>query len=128
MKKPSLIIVGLLTSLLLLNTNVYAQTTADFFVGKWNVLIKGTPNGDARLILVLEMKEDSLTGVVQDEAGNEITKIDKSEVGEGTATFYFNAQGYDVTLELTKADEDNVTGNLLGMFEAEGARIIAPKQ
>lgn len=128
MKKPSLIIVGLLTSLLLLNTNVYAQTTADFFVGKWNVLIKGTPNGDARLILVLEMKEDSLTGVVQDEAGNEITKIDKSEVGEGTSTFYFNAQGYDVTLELTKADEDKVTGNLLGMFEAEGERKIAPKQ
>jgi hypothetical protein len=128
MKKISLIIGGLLISLLSLNVNVYAQSPADYFVGKWKVVVKGTPNGDANMILVLEKKENSLIGVVQDESGNQITKIDKAELGEDSATFYFNAEGYNVTLVLTKADADHVTGNLLGMFEAEGERIIAPKQ
>jgi hypothetical protein len=77
MKKASLFLAG--SFLLLLSTNVHAQskTGADYFKGKWNVLIKGTPNGDAKMIFVLENKNDSIVGVVQDTTGAEISKIFK---------------------------------------------------
>ncbi len=53
------------------------KTGADYFKGKWNVLIKGTPNGDAKMIFVLDNKNDSIVGVVQDTTGAEISKIFK---------------------------------------------------
>jgi len=46
-------------------------------------------------------------------------------VADITAKVYFNAQGYDVNLVMTKKDEDHITGNLIGMFEAEGERLKA---
>ena len=107
---------------------VKAQTSnTEYFSGKWSVILKGTPNGDAKMIFVLEKKVDSLTGVVLDTTGNQISKIDKAELKDTTVTLYFNAQGYDVSLVLNRKDEDHVTGSLLNMFDAEGERIKAKK-
>ena len=107
---------------------VKAQTSnTEYFSGKWSVILKGTPNGDAKMIFVLEKKVDSLTGVVLDTTGNQISKIDKAELKDTTVTLYFNAQGYDVRLVLNRKDEDHVTGSLLNMFDAEGERIKAKK-
>lgn len=125
MKKLSLLFAG--TLFMFLSLNVQAQTPADYFVGKWNVVVKGTPDKDSNMVLVLERNADTLSGVVQDTDGNEISKIDSTELSDDSATFYFNAGGYDVTLELSKADEDHVTGNLMGMFEAEGERVTETK-
>jgi len=109
-------------------TAVKAQTSnTEYFSGKWSVILKGTPNGDAKMIFVLEKKVDSLTGVVLDTTGNQISKIDKAELKDTTVTLYFNAQGYDVSLVLNRKDEDHVTGSLLNMFDAEGERIKAKK-
>ena len=109
-------------------TAVKAQTSnTEYFSGKWSVILKGTPNGDAKMIFVLEKKVDSLTGVVLDTTGNQISKIDKAELKDSTVTLYFNAQGYDVSLVLNRKDEDHVTGSLLNMFDAEGERIKAKK-
>jgi len=109
-------------------TAVKAQpSNTEYFSGKWSVILKGTPNGDAKMIFVLEKKVDSLTGVVLDTTGNQISKIDKAELKDTTVTLYFNAQGYDVSLVLNRKDEDHVTGSLLNMFDAEGERIKAKK-
>ncbi len=103
-----------------------AQSTgADYFAGKWNMLVKGTPGGDSKMVFVLEKKDSTLTGSLQDTTGKEITKMDKVEVNGNTATVYFNAQGYDVNVVINKKDEDHVTGSLLGMFETEGERVKA---
>ena len=123
MKKLKLVFAGLFFLFLSSGTEVRAQTSADYFEGEWNVLVKGTPSGDAKLILVLEQEENELTGVVQDSTGKEISIIDKAELKEDTATVYFYAQGYDVNLQLTKEDENHVTGSLMGMFPAKGERI-----
>jgi hypothetical protein len=122
MKKVGFLFAGLF--FLLLSVNVKAQTSgADYFAGKWSVLLKGTPNGDAKMVFVLEKKSDSLTGVVLDTTGAEISKISSVEQKENEITIYFNAQGYDVNLVLTKKDDDHVTGSLMGMFDAEGERV-----
>jgi len=128
MKKASLFLAG--SFLLLLSTNVHAQskTGADYFKGKWNVLIKGTPNGDAKIIFVLENKNDSIVGVVQDTTGAEISKISNAELNDTSVTVYFNAQGYDVNVVMNKKDDDHVSGSLMGMFDADGERIKEAKQ
>ena len=111
--------------LLLLSTKMFAQSKsgADYFKGTWSVLVKGTPNGDARMIFLLENRNDSITGVVQDTAGTEISKISKVELTDTSVTVYFTAQGYDVNLVMNKKDGDHVTGSLMAMFDAEGERL-----
>ena len=122
MKKLSLLFAGLF--FLLLSVNVKAQTTgADYFTGKWSVLIKGTPNGDARMFVMLQKQDTTLAGSIQDSTGAEMSKIDKIEVAGDKATIYFNAQGYDVNLEMDKKDDDHITGSMMGMFDAEGERV-----
>ena len=122
MKKTALLITGLF--FLLLSVNVKAQTSgADYFTGKWSVVIKGTPNGDAKMYVVLEKQDTTLTGSIQDSTGTEMSKIDKTELAGDKATIYFNAQGYDVNLEMDKKDDDHITGSMMGMFDAEGERV-----
>lgn len=126
MNKLKSILAGLL--FLSFTITVKAQTSpADYFAGKWNVLIKGLPQGDTKMFIVLEKKDTTMTGVVQDSTGNQVSKIDKVELNGGTATVYFTAQGYDVNLVMNKKDDDHITGSLMGMFDAEGERVKANK-
>src|SRR5687768_5172699 len=123
MKKVSLFFAGIFFLLLSFTASAQSKTGADYFAGKWNVLVKGLPDGDTKMVFVLEKKDSTLAGVVQDSTGKEIAKIDKIDLAEKTATVYFTASGYDVNLEMNKKDEDRVTGSLMGMFEAEGDRV-----
>jgi hypothetical protein len=104
--------------------NTHAQTTtADYYPGKWNVIVMGTPQGDAKLTLVLERKDGKLTGAVQDSTGKELSKITSIDEKDKTITAAFTAQSYDVTLTLDPVDDDHVKGSLLGMFNATGVRV-----
>ena len=127
MKKISFLIAGLFMLLLSVGANAQSKPGSTYFAGKWNVLLKGIPNGDATMIFVLESKNDSITGVVQDSTGTEISKITSAELKDDEVTLYFIAQGYDVNLLLKRKDEDFVTGSLMNMFEAEGKRVKAAK-
>jgi hypothetical protein len=102
--------------------NAKAQT-ADYFPGKWNVVILGTPNGDAKLTFVLDRKDGKLAGVVQDTTGKEMTKITQIDEKDKTITAAFTIQSYDVTLTLEPVDDDHVKGSLMGMFDAKGIRV-----
>ena len=127
MKKVSFFLAGLFFLMLSMNVNAQTKTGADYFVGKWNVLVKGLPDGDRTMIFVMEKKDATLIGVLQDTTGKEITKLTSVELKDTTATLNFTTNGYDVNLEMTKKDEDNVTGSLMGMFDAEGKRVKATK-
>jgi hypothetical protein len=128
MKKISLIftvVLGLFISL-----TVKAQTaapaaagTTDYFPGKWNIVVKGTPNGDAKMTFVIERKDGKLGGAVQDSTGKEMTKITSIEEKDKTITAAFTIQSYDVTLTLEPVDADDVKGSLMGMFDATGVRV-----
>ena len=123
MKKLSSLFAG--SFFLLLSVGIHAQskTGSDFFAGKWNVLITGTPYGDLKRVYVLEKKDNGLAGTVLDSTGKEISKCSKVEVKDNEVTLYYTALGNDVSVVLTKKDEDHVTGRALGMFDAKGERI-----
>jgi len=123
MKKLSSLITGLFFLLLSFGANAQSKTGADYFAGKWNVLITGTPYGDLKRIYVLEKNDTTLTGIVQDSTGKEIAKCSKVELKDSEVTLYYQAMGNDVSITLTKKDDDHVTGNALGMFEAKGERM-----
>ena len=123
MKKICSFATGISLLLLALNVNGQSKTGADYFAGKWNVLILGTPYGDLKRIYVLEKKESSLNGIVQDSTGKEIAKCSKVEVQDNQVTLYYQAMGNDVSVTLVRKDDDHVSGSVLNMFEANGERI-----
>jgi len=123
MKKVRLLFAGFICLLLSLNVMAQGKTGADYFTGKWNVLVKGTPNGDARMFVILAKSDTTMTGVVQDTTGKEISKITNVVLTDSSVTVYFTAQNYDVNLLLNKKGDDHVTGNLMDMFDAEGDRV-----
>jgi len=128
MKKLSTLFVGILFLLLSLHTKAQLQNGHDYFMGKWNVVIIGTPNGDAKMIISLEKKDTAVVGVVLDTTNTEISKISKIEMKDSVVTVYFNAQGYDVYLMLERKDDDHAAGRLLDMFDVRGERIKEMKK
>lgn len=127
MKKFQVLLTGLVL-LLLLSVNVKGQDKTDYFIGKWDIFVAGTPNGDVKFILSLERKDGLLSGTVNDAATNaEISKVTKVEEKDQTITAYFFAEGHDLSLFLDKKDDVHVVGNLLNMFDATGKRITEAK-
>jgi len=121
MRKLSLIFTAIIG--LFLSLNVKAQTIPDYYPGKWNILIMGTPNGDSKMTFILERKDGKLTGSVLDSLGKEMTKITSIDEKDKTITAAFTVQSYDVTLTLDPVDDDHVKGSLMGMFDAKGVRV-----
>ena len=108
---------------LFMSFNASAQTKTDYYPGKWNILVIGTPNGDSKMTMVLERKDGKLSGAVQDSTGKELTKITTIDEKDKTITAAFTIQSYDVTLTLDPVDDDHVKGSLMGMFDAKGVRV-----
>ena len=123
MKKLSCFAMGLVSFALSFSAGAQSKTGADFFAGKWNVLITGTPYGDLKRVYILDKKDNGLAGTVLDSTGKEIAKCSKVDVKDNEITLYYTALGNDVNVALTKKDEDLVTGKALGMFDAKGERI-----
>lgn len=126
MKKASIILIALFFGIAL---DGFSQTTTapatEFFAGKWEITIFGTPNGDSKLIAELVRKEGKLTGELKDpkDAAKPAIPITSVEEKEGEIEIAFTASGYEVTLPLTKVDDDNLKGQLMGMFDAKAKRI-----
>jgi len=127
MKKVHVFFTGLF--LLFLTIQLHAQPKSgtqngvDYFPGKWNVLVKGVPGGDAKMTVNFERKDTTLTATLLDSTGTEAGDVNKVIENEKSVTVYFTAQGYNVDLTLEKKDDDHVTGSMMGMFDAEGDRI-----
>jgi len=128
MKKLTTVFTGLFLMLVSIYSTAQSKTGADYYEGKWSVLLKGIPGGDSKLVFVLSKKDSTITGVVRDTIGAEITKLTSVELKGDEITLFFTAQGYDVNLALKKKDDDHVTGSLMGMFDAEGERVKEIKQ
>jgi hypothetical protein len=126
MKILTLISAGL--SFLLISTAADAQTKTgvDYFMGDWNVLVKGLPSGDTKMLVNLKKGDTACTGAINDSTGKEIAKFSKVELKDTTVTMYFSAQGYDVYLRLNRKDDNHVTGTMMDMFDAEGDRAKKP--
>lgn len=109
--------------LLTLIGSSFLTPNESYFDGKWEVLVKDTPQGDAVIPMRFETVEDKTIGYfLEDASGTEI-KMSSVSVTEETLTAAFTISGYDVTLDLKKVDEDFSSGSLMGMFTAEAKRV-----
>ena len=122
MKKLTTLLVGVF-ALMIISVNVKAQANTDFFVGKWDILVKGTPQGDVNMKVNFEKRDGKLVGtMVSPETSKEepFNKLDTTEKG---IVVYFSAQGYDVDMSLEKQDDDHVIGTVMNMLEVTGVRV-----
>lgn len=95
----------------------------EYFEGKWEVLIKGTPQGDATLPLRFETVGDLTTGYFFEEGATTESKMQSVKISEDVLNAAFNISGYDVTLFLKKVDDETAKGDLMGMFDAIGTKV-----
>ncbi|MFL0160822.1 hypothetical protein [Aquirufa salirivi] len=110
----------------LLSFQSFSKSTLapDFFAGKWEVVVIGTPNGDAKMISEIKRVEGTLKAILKDPKGQNEDMVASVEEKENQILVFFQAQGMDITLSLTKVDEDNLKGDIMGgMFEAKAKRI-----
>lgn len=103
---------------------VNAQAQTNYFTGKWNVLVKGLPQGDAHMLFNIADSAGHPKGVLVDTtAAHKDIPMTNIEQAADKITLYFSTQGYDVNLVLTKKDDDHATGSLMGMFDALADRV-----
>ena len=123
MKKATLVNL-MAVILLVIATKANAQTQTNYFIGKWDVLIKDLPNGDMHSKFNIADSAGHLKGVLLDtSAAHKDIPLTKIEQNGDKITLYFNVQNYDVNLLLTKKDDDHATGSLMGMFDASAIRL-----
>lgn len=104
----------------------FAQTAAptDFFAGKWEISVLGSPRGDVKFLTNLVRKDGKLTGELVD-AGDAtdkrlITKVEESP--NKLVIFFESSQGGEMPIDLAKVDDDNLKGSLMS-FEATAKRV-----
>jgi hypothetical protein len=129
MKKVTVILAGVFFLLISSGANAQAKAVADslsgeaYFIGKWNILAKSLPQGDTRMVIIIEKKEGKLTGNISDPVGSEgPMEFTSVTINGNVLNAVFTAQGMDIPLDITKKDDKNITGNIMGMFDIEGSR------
>ena len=120
MKKVSLLLVMMLS---LITSNVFAQQSGDYFLGKWDMLLQGAPDGDMKLTMLFERNDGKLEATIQGLFGSSDAKITDIEEQENSIILYFTVSEYDVDLIIEKVDDDNVKGDIAGMVFLKGERI-----
>jgi len=101
----------------------FAQSTApaDFFAGKWEISILGSPRGDVKFATNLIRKDEKLTGeLVNADDKRPITKIE--ETAKKLVIYFESSQGGEISIDLDKVDDNNLKGSLMS-FEATAKRI-----
>lgn len=123
MKINKLVFATIMCMLSVIMVQASSQLSPEYFEGKWAVLVKGTPNGDATIPVRFETVEGKTIGYFMEEGATEESKMSSVTISGDVVNTAFNISGYDVTLSLKKVDDDHAKGDLMGMFDAEGTRV-----
>lgn len=124
MKKISILLFVLFLGISL---NGFSQTAPkDFYAGKWEISLTGTPNGDVKLLTNLIRKDGKLVGELVNatdatQPKRPIMKVEEN--GDKLIIYFTSSSGDEASIDLTKVDNDNLKGNLMGMFEAKATRL-----
>ncbi|WP_020606464.1 hypothetical protein [Spirosoma spitsbergense] len=124
MKKTGMLLFVLFLGLVV---NGFAQTAAptDFYAGKWEISIAGTPSGDVKLLTDLVRKDGKLTGELTDavDATKPKMAIDKiDEDGDKLVIHFDSPQAAGLALNLAKVDADTLKGEVYN-FDAVAKRV-----
>jgi hypothetical protein len=126
MKKITILVPVLIIMIItLFPGSLSAQTNSsgeDFFVGKWDFVVKELANYDLNLSVEFKKIEGEFKGELSMPAfevfGMELKGI---TIVDSTLAVNTDAIGFDMPLILTKKDERTVTGSLMG-FPFESTR------
>jgi hypothetical protein len=126
MKKVSIILSMFVLVLIATTGTANAQdknTGEKFFIGKWNAVVYGVPDGDTKVVINIEKKDDKIAGSLTDPSKTDPPlEFLNIEVADSTFKASFNAQGTDVSIMLKIKDDKNITGNMMDMFEIKGSK------
>jgi hypothetical protein len=126
MKKALFILSTIIIAFIVKTGSINAQvknTGEKYFIGKWNLMVYGLPDGDTKMTINIEKKDDKLIGNLADSAKT-VPPLDLAniEVADSTFKATFSAQGMDISLMLKIKDDKNVTGNMMDMFDIKGTK------
>ncbi|MDD3789667.1 MAG: hypothetical protein PHO94_13385 [Petrimonas sp.] len=127
MKKATISLFILFLGILVATSASAQEKKKDYFAGKWNILVKNTPNGDENATLIFERKDGRLQGTINRENGEVIT-INGLVEKPDTITGYFYAEGSNLNLFLAKKDRKTLTGSVMDQFQVEGTRVLPEKK
>lgn len=100
------------------------DASTDFFAGKWELLVEGTPAGDGKMVVELERKDGKLTGKIIDKEKNLTSNITRVEEKAKYVTLYYtSASGYEVYVFMEKKGDNKVVGSVMDMFDLTGKRL-----
>ena len=126
MRKVSIIISMIILAFVVNSSSLSAQTknTGDkYFIGKWNLMVYGVPDGDTKMVMNIVKKDDKITGDLADPAKSDPPlELANIEVADSTFKATFPAQGMDISLMLKIKDDKNITGNMMDMFDIKGTK------
>lgn len=107
--------------------NGFSQSTApsDFYAGKWEISIVGSPKGDVKFVTNLARKDGKLTGELANladatEAKRPITKVEES--AKKLVIYFESSQGGEISIDLNTVDDNNLKGSVMS-FDATAKRI-----
>jgi len=105
-----------------------SSTPESFLTGKWNVFVKGTPQGDVTLPVRFEIKEGKLKGFYTDLESKEEKAMDTAYYENEKYVMGSLISGYDLKFVMTKKSDDSMTGSLMDMFDVEATRVKEEKE
>lgn len=121
MKK--LVSLFLMLCLVLSVAQAYDAINSDSFVGEWDLVIEGTPQGDVRVVMTLEKVDGKLKGKFKIAGTDQETTLSSISESAGSISFSFFAEGYDLYMSLNAAGEDALKGYLVDQFPVSGKRL-----
>ena len=118
MKKPVLFYIVMFT----LTTSFSKDANLDHFVGKWEVHINETPEGDACFILVLRRTKGELRGKIfrRDKTPIDIIEVEEDE---NSLDFFFNYNGLSINFLMLKVNRDLCAGKLMNKYKGICSRV-----
>jgi hypothetical protein len=126
MKKVSIIISMIILVFVVNSSSLSAQTIntgEKYFIGKWNLMVYGVPDGDTKMVMNIVKKDDKITGDLADPAKSDPPlELANIEVADSTFKATFSAQGMDISILLKIKDDKNITGNMMDMFDIKGTK------
>lgn len=94
----------------------------DYFIGKWNLVVKGLADYDINLVLDVKKIEGTIKGEVEIPGyGEPPSELIGIVMADSTFAGTTTGLGFDMPLIVTRKDDKNVTGSMMGM-PLEGVR------
>lgn len=93
-----------------------------YFNGKWYLIAKGMPQGDARMIMSIEQEKGKLSGTITSPIDpSSLFKLQDITISGSELSAKFAAFNSLLPITLIKKDSENVTGRM-GRFAIEGSK------